>query len=489
MGKNLNFCPSSSYNKNLFNKELESFFRNIKLKSHFGNQNVPTKTIMDKFKPRSKWEPKKVHHSVDTFIEAVTQETNKQFTNSKQHNNLTQEEIKAMNELKSREDIIITRADKGGAVIIMDVEKYIEEAQRQLSNQNAYKKLSIDPTQAYTDTINRTIDGFKDENLLSVKMADLLKTQNPRTSRMYLLPKIHKVENPGRPVISSVECHSSKISEYVDHYLQPAVSRLKSYTKDSTDTIHKLNSINNETCQEDILVTMDVRSLYTNIPNDEGIHAVKDCLNSIIPDTLIKVITTFLYLILTLNNFEFNGTNYLQILGCAMGTKCAPSYASLFMGMFEDKYIYPKISNNTRIFMRFIDDIFFVWKGSERELQSFLKEINNAHPYIKFDYTFSKKEVNFLDLTIYKDSNGKLATKLYTKPTDKHPYLHFQSAHPHHLKKSIPYAQALRLRRICTEDHEYQQSIGILTEKLVGRGYKKKDIIPQINKASVKSRD
>ena len=208
MGKNLNFCPSSSYNKNLFDRELEAFFKNVKLKSHFGNQEMPTKTIEDKFKPHSKWEAKKVHHSVDTFIEAVTQETNKQSTHWKQHNNLTKEEIKAMNELKSRDDIIITRADKGGAVVIMDVKPYIEEAHRQLSNENAYEKLSIDPTQAYTDIINRAIDRFKDENLLSVKLADLLKMQNPRTSRLYLLPKIHKIENLGRPIISSVECHS-----------------------------------------------------------------------------------------------------------------------------------------------------------------------------------------------------------------------------------------------------------------------------------------
>ena len=132
---------------------------------------------------------------------------------------------------------------------------------------------------------------------------------------------------------------------------------------------------------------MDVRSLYTNIPNEEGIQAVKDTLNSTLPETLIKVITTFLYLILTLNNFVFNGTSYLQILGCAMGTKCAPSYASLFMGMFEGKFIYPQISSKTRIFMRFIDDIFFVWKDYERDLEKFIKEINKVHPHIKFDYT------------------------------------------------------------------------------------------------------
>ena len=42
-----------------------------------------------------------------------------------------------------------------------------------------------------------------------------------------------------------------------------------------------------------------------------------------------KVIITFLSLILILNNFIFNSMNYLQIMGCAMGTNCTPPYANM----------------------------------------------------------------------------------------------------------------------------------------------------------------
>ena len=40
-------------------------------------------------------------------------------------------------------------------------------------------------------------------------------------------------------------------------------------------------------------------------------------------------------MILTMNNFSFNDNHYLQIHGTAMGTKMAPSYANLFLGLFE----------------------------------------------------------------------------------------------------------------------------------------------------------
>ena len=76
------------------------------------------------------------------------------------------------------------------------------------------------------------------------------------------------------------------------------------------------------------LVSLDVRSLYTNILHTEGIEDVKQKLKKSKPS------------ILRLNNFVFNGINYLQKKGCTIGTKCAPSYANIFVGWFEEKFIF-----------------------------------------------------------------------------------------------------------------------------------------------------
>ena len=90
--------------------------------------------------------------------------------------------------------------------------------------------------------------------------------------------------------------------------------------KDTPDFIKKVGYIQEDT-GDTILVSMDVKSLYTNIPNHEGKEAVKEKVNAQ-TDKLIatKVITKFLFLISTLNNFIFNSIYYLQIKGCAMGT-------------------------------------------------------------------------------------------------------------------------------------------------------------------------
>ena len=59
-------------------------------------------------------------------------------------------------------------------------------------------------------------------------------------------------------------------------------------------------------------------------------------------------------LILTLNNFVFSGIHYLQKIGCAMGTICAPNYANIFMGKFEKTYIYPYINQFSNFYCRFM---------------------------------------------------------------------------------------------------------------------------------------
>ena len=60
--------------------------------------------------------------------------------------------------------------------------------------------------------------------------------------------------------------------------------------------------------KDTILVTLDVKSLYTNIPNHEGIEAVKSTLNSTSQKPIAMEVTIkLMFLILTLNNFVFNG--------------------------------------------------------------------------------------------------------------------------------------------------------------------------------------
>ena len=162
-----------------------------------------------------------------------------------------------------------------------------------------------------------------------------------------------------------------------------------------------------------------------------------------------KVITTFLALILTLNNFIFNSRNYLQTKGCDMGTICAPSYANIFMDHFEEKLIYPFIKGFPLIYLRFIDNIFFIWTGNKKNVMKFLNEFNTKHEFIKFQYQISKTSITNLDTDVC-IKNNRLYTKIYRKRTDRQTFLNINSEHPKSWKASILSSQALRIKRICS---------------------------------------
>ena len=262
--------------------------------------------------------------------------------------------------------------------------------------------------------------------------------------------------------------------------MQPHVKELPSYVKDTTDFLNKVDQLE-KVPENSTLVSLDVKSLYTNIPNNEGISAVKKHLDrKKLTNALSIVITTFLTLILTLNNFVFNCINYLQTNGCAMGTKCAPSYANLFMGMFEEEYILPLIKEKTLIYLRYIDDIFFIWTGSKEKLNEIYTKLNTLHHSIKFDMTSSQTEINFLDTKVMKSPDGTIKTKHYKKSTDRPSYLHKNSEHPKSLKNSIPYAQGLRIKKICSTQEDYNNAKTELIESFEKRGYDKENLKTQL---------
>ena len=91
-----------------------------------------------------------------------------------------------------------------------------------------------------------------------------------------------------------------------------------------------------------------------------------------------------------------------------------------------------------------------IWTKSEKDIIKFLNELNTKHTSIKFEFKYSRQQIEFLDALVYIDYNNKLQTTLYKKPTDRQNYLHSKSKHSYSLKKSIAYSQALRIKRICS---------------------------------------
>ena len=115
-------------------------------------------------------------------------------------------------------------------MVIIDINDYIIEANRQLNHPKNYKVLVQDPKTINNDLVNQTIR-FTKELLIDKNIANGLKNPSPGTPQFYISPKCHIEGNPGRPMVSSLNCHTTNISEYVDYHLQPIVKQISFHVK------------------------------------------------------------------------------------------------------------------------------------------------------------------------------------------------------------------------------------------------------------------
>ena len=180
-----------------------------------------------------------------------------------------------------------------------------------------------------------------------------------------------------RSIVAGNDRPTEWISSIVDSLLQPIAKSQKSYLKDTTDFV---NFIERRNLPEDVfLVSLDVTSLYTNIPQEEGINTVCKAYqpfyreNTPIPTQFLRRI---LKPILQENSFEFNGKNYLQTHGTAMGTKMAVAFANIFMSAVETEIL--NLSKTKPLeWKRYIDDIFLIvenWEKGDRWIHCSCKQ-------------------------------------------------------------------------------------------------------------------
>ena len=496
LNKGLNFCPiPGEPDPNEIRQDLDKFHVSLRRKLFFqkrcsstqqSDSNISMLSSQDinpdlddepfdnsQFKNPSSWCPKGPPN-----LESLISFNESMLTNfiprAPANHNLSCGEKQALAELSHNSNIVIKPADKGSAVVIQNRSDYIQEAIRQLSNSNFYIETPEDLTEKHNKDIQNLVQDLLDNDEISPKCADYLVFAQPRTSQLYLLPKIHKKQTPvpGRPIVSANNSPTERISEFVDYFLKPLVQTTRSYVKDTTDFINKIEALP-PLKENAILCTVDVTSLYTNIPNNEGISACAEILRKHRQGTQkpsnVNLARTIEY-VLTKNNFDFNQKHYLQVGGTAMGTRVAPSFANLFMAKFEDKFVYP-YHTQPSIWLRYIDDIFLVWENGAESLDLFLNHLNTCHPTIKFTSEHSLTHISFLDTTVKIDDARNLFTDLFCKSTDSHNYLRFDSAHPSHCKDSLPHSQFMRIRRICSRLEDYDRNAIMLGKHFARRGY------------------
>ena len=218
----------------------------------------------------------------------------------------------------------------------------LNEGQVLLNDLNNYRPLDKPMVETTTKKAQQLIKTLLWEGHIDKTTAKWfsLTPDPPRIPVFHTYTKIHKLTPVGRPIISGCSGPTEQISAFVDHLFQPIVQLQASYLKDTTDFIYFIERI--KLPKSAILVSMDVTSLYTNIPQREGIttvcHAYEE-FHQGNPPVPTRFLSEMLSLILLENSFQFNEKDYLQTHGTAMGTKMAVAFANIFRAKKEKEIL------------------------------------------------------------------------------------------------------------------------------------------------------
>ncbi|XP_065369064.1 uncharacterized protein LOC135961492 [Calliphora vicina] len=275
-------------------------------------------------------------------------------------------------------------------------------------------------------------------------------TQAAAAPELYGLPKIHKDGIPLRPISASMKLPCYSLSKYIGTILRNIVSP-KYNIQNSVELKRKLESVSLE--NDDIMVSFDVVSLFTNIPIHLAIRNILDKWKTLKEHTAIprQTFLEILQFCLTDNNYlTFDNKFYHQTYGMPMGNPLSPTIANIVLDTLLDDVIDELRADNIEIkfITKYVDDLFAIIRKSDEE--KILGTMNVYHNRIQFTMGRGRNmSIPYLDINIIKD-NGRIRTNWYTKPTSSGRMVNFNSTQP--LKMKISTATNL-IRKVLRSDN------------------------------------
>lgn len=476
LAKGLKFVPTrKTIDMGRLLADLKSWERRMRLREYYHEDNSSTGNYMTSSvgKKSSTWTPNSGRDKwLDYYIENVKNDIVKGLTRNFKMN-IAKGEEKALRDLMNDSSIVIRPADKGSGIVVMDTVDYKSQLEKELEDNNTYEERAGDITTTVENSLKRLVNGMYKEGMITKELKQYLIPTDCRAGKVQGNPKVHKDGNPLRTIINGRNHPTENMAEYVENRLSQHVRDLPSYIQDTTDFLKKIETIPTPLPPDTIVFCMDVKMLYPSVPRPEARDAVKEALdrmNTGDTDAVLKMMD----FVLENNNFSFNGKHYVQTEGTAIGSHLGSNYASTYMGKWESE-LFQQSELKPLSYFRYADDIWGLWCHGLCELKAFHKRANSIHSNIQVELRYSTDRIEFLD-TYTTLSGGRILTSVYSKETDKHLYLHGRSSHPTSMKNAIPYGLAVRAKRICSDEKEYQKHVGLIKEQLRRRGHHHKNV-------------
>ena len=385
--------------------------------------------------------------------------------------NLSPDEYRALKTIRSNNEVVLQRPDKGGGVVIMNKCDYEEKLLTLISDPSKFTSTGDKQSETVKSRLNAIASKYKISNPTIYKK---VKTEgNFPPGHLYGLPKIHKnAENPPlRPIISMSGTVTHELAQHLNEIIKPYIDQ--SYMLKSTDefllAIENLKLNANQS-----IVSLDVESLFSNVPVEPTIDIIlaraynHDSIPP--PDIQCTDLRELLKISTQQTPFAFKGKNYLQTDGVSMGSPLGPTFANFYMADLESSLLsQDKISNPVKYF-RYVDDIFAIF-NSPIHVRYFIQRLKNRSVLNFTHEAMVNNKFNFLDVQMSVKTDGSLETSVYIKPTDKGIYPNFNSHIPAQYKKSVINSLVNRAIKFSSTEQIRGAELSRIKQVLANNGY------------------
>lgn len=330
--------------------------------------------------------------------------------------------------LKQNPQLIVMRSDKGNSTVVMYKEEYLSGMCDLLSDTGIYKPLKSDPTTRFQNQANKIVKDLFSNHYIDELTYKKLRTSNSMFPKLYGLRKTHKPGLSLRPVVSCTDAPSYNLATFIHNILNPITTTYLYNIKNSFEFVEFIKNVSLP--PNHVLVSLDVTSLFTNIPKELVVKILKKNWLQIsaytdIPKHVILDIVEFLF---NSSYFSFNNVFYQQLDGSAMGNPASPILANLVMNELITSTIN-KLPFDLPFIKLYVDDTLLSCPSNK--VNDLLLYFNNFHEKIRFTMEIeSNKSIPFLDVMVIRQTDGTLRTNWYTKPTSSGRVINYFSSHP-----------------------------------------------------------
>ena len=337
--------------------------------------------------------------------------------------------------------------------------------------------IRIDPTNQLKSKVNKSIESLNSVQD-DVKLAKIIGDFAP--GYIYGNVKIHKPNHPLRPIISQCPTPTYQLAKTINNIITPYMPNNFSI-KSSNDFIDILHSNNSN----GIIASLDVESLFTNVPVDSTIDIIINHTYNHptlsppkIPQNIMR---QFLNICTKESPFRCpSGNLYLQVDGVAMGSPLSPTFAGFYMGHLENSVFNGGLCPKPNIYVRYVDDI-FMQVTDEAQLLN-IKSIFQQQSVLNFTYELNcNNTLPFLDIEVTSNHNG-FSTKVYHKPTDFGKCLNFNSECADKYKKSVITNFINRAYKYNQNWEDFHEEIKVIKQTLINNNYTNSIIDHEINR-------